>query len=113
MTLLHAWKSICIYKWCEMQAIGNDPSVDMGSASRCVPQAAKDSDDDDDLENWDDNDDLEGPTFDESSDEVFSCPPLVTVCIYFSFWETCYASSTATNLIINTSALNLFQVIMQ
>jgi len=53
------------------QAIGNDPSVDMGSASRCVPQAAKDSDDDDDLENWDDNDDLEGPTFDESSDEDF------------------------------------------
>ena len=116
MTLLRACKIICIYKWCEMQAICNDPSVDKGSASPCVPQAAKDSDDDDDLESWDDDDADEGnrgPTFDESSDEVFSCSPLVTVCIYFSFWETCYASSTATNLIINTSALNLFQVIMQ
>jgi len=70
------------------QAICNDPSVDKGSASPCVPQAAKGSDDDDDLESWDDDDAGEGnrgPTFDESSDEVFSCSPLVTVCIYFSF----------------------------
>jgi hypothetical protein len=73
-----------------MQEIGNDPSVDNGSASGCVPQAAEDSDDDDDdvLENWDDEDAGErnsGPTFDESGDEVFSCSPLMTICIYFSF----------------------------
>jgi len=56
------------------QAICNDPSVDKGSASPCDPQAAKDSDDDDDLESWDDDDADEGnrgPTFDESSDEDF------------------------------------------
>jgi hypothetical protein len=39
-----------------MQAIGNDPSLDNGSATRCDPQAAEDSDDDDNLQNWDDDD---------------------------------------------------------
>jgi hypothetical protein len=61
-----------------MQAIGNDPSLDNGSATRCDPQAAEDSDDDDKLQNWDDDDAGErnrGPTFDESDDEVFSCSP--------------------------------------
>ncbi|RLN17520.1 hypothetical protein C2845_PM02G40070 [Panicum miliaceum] len=56
------------------KAIGNDASLDNGSASRCDPQAAKDSDEDDNLENWDDDDAGErnrGPTFDESDDEDF------------------------------------------
>jgi hypothetical protein len=29
---------------------------------------------------------------------------LMTICIYFSFWETCYASTLTLN--INSSALN-------
>jgi hypothetical protein len=52
--------------------------VDNGSASRCVPQAAEDSDYDDALENWDDEDTGErnrGSTFEESGDEVFHAPP--------------------------------------
>ncbi|RLN30182.1 DNA (cytosine-5)-methyltransferase DRM2-like [Panicum miliaceum] len=56
------------------QAIGNDPSLDNGSASRCDSQAAKDSDEYDNLENWDDDDAGErdrGSTFDESDDEDF------------------------------------------
>jgi hypothetical protein len=57
--------------------------VDNGSASRCVPQAAEDSDYDDVLENWDDEDAGErnrGPTLDESGDEVFSCSLLALGC---------------------------------
>ncbi|KAK8446986.1 hypothetical protein SEVIR_9G574800v4 [Setaria viridis] len=57
-----------------MQEIGNNPSVDNGSASGCVSQAAEDSDADDILENWDDEDAGErnrGPTIDESGDEDF------------------------------------------
>jgi hypothetical protein len=80
-----------------MQEIGNDPSMDNGSASGCVLQAAEDSDDDNVLENWDDEDASErnsGPTFDESGDEVFSFSPLVTICICFSFRETWYASTS-------------------
>jgi hypothetical protein len=52
--------------------------VDNGSASLCVPQAAEDSDYDDVLENWDDEDTGErnrGSTFEESGDEVFHAPP--------------------------------------
>lgn len=65
------------------KAIGDDPSVDNGSASGCVPRTVDDSDDDDILENWDDEDagggSKRGPNSDDSGDEVFSCTPPVTV----------------------------------
>ncbi|RLN09988.1 DNA (cytosine-5)-methyltransferase DRM2-like [Panicum miliaceum] len=60
-----------VLKAMRIMAIGTDPSLDNGSASRCDPQAAKDSDDDDNLENWDDHDAGErnrGSSFDESND---------------------------------------------
>lgn len=71
-----------------MQAIGNDLKVDNGFASGSAPQTVDDSDDDDILENWDDEDAGGRSTrvancVDDSSDEVFSCSHLVTVCVYF------------------------------
>ncbi|XP_062217067.1 DNA (cytosine-5)-methyltransferase DRM2-like [Phragmites australis] len=57
------------------KAIGDDPSVDNGSASGCVPRTVDDSDDDDILENWDDEDagggSKRGPNSDDSGDEDF------------------------------------------
>jgi len=59
-----------------MQELGNDLKVDNGFASGCVPQTVDDSDDDDILENWDDEDAGGRSTrvansFDDSGDEVF------------------------------------------
>ncbi|KAJ1299155.1 hypothetical protein BS78_01G510300 [Paspalum vaginatum] len=55
------------------QEIGNDPSMDNGSASTCVPRNVDDSDDDDILENWDDEDagGRGSPNDNGSSDEDF------------------------------------------
>ncbi|CAD6232048.1 unnamed protein product [Miscanthus lutarioriparius] len=58
------------------QELGNDLKVDDGFASGCVPQTVDDSDDDDILENWDDEDAGGRSTrvansFDDSGDEDF------------------------------------------
>ncbi|CAD6238986.1 unnamed protein product [Miscanthus lutarioriparius] len=58
------------------QELGNDLKVDNGFASGCVPQTVDDSDDDDILENWDDEDAGGRSTgvansFDDSGDEDF------------------------------------------
>lgn len=55
------------------QEISNDPSVDNGTASARLPRPVDDSDDDDILENWDDDDagGRGGPNVDDSSDEDF------------------------------------------
>nr|CAB3445550.1 unnamed protein product [Digitaria exilis] len=56
------------------QEIGNDAYVNNGSASGCVLQAGEDSDDDDILENWDDDNAGEinrCPISEESGDEDF------------------------------------------
>ncbi|KAJ1293906.1 hypothetical protein BS78_01G105200 [Paspalum vaginatum] len=55
------------------QEIGNDPCVDNGSVSGCVRQTLGDSDDDDTLENWGEEDagGRGGLNLDDSSDEDF------------------------------------------
>lgn len=64
-----------------MQELGNDLSVDNGSASGFAHQTVNDSDDDDSLENWDDEDaggrnTRLGNSVDDSGDEVFLCSPV-------------------------------------
>ncbi|KAL6649059.1 hypothetical protein ACP70R_013283 [Stipagrostis hirtigluma subsp. patula] len=58
-----------------LQEIENDPSLDNGSASGCVPRPVDDSDDEGFLENWDDEaaggSSYRGPNSDDSNDEDF------------------------------------------
>lgn len=97
-----------------MQELGNDLKVDNGFASGCAPQTVDDSDDDDILENWDDEDADGGRStrvansIDDSEDEVFSCAPLVTVFVYFILLRNLLCIYFAS--IIYTSALNMFNV---
>lgn len=63
-----------------MQELGNDLKVDNDFASSSAPKTADDSDDDDTLEIWDDEDAGGRSTrvansVDDSDDEVFSCSP--------------------------------------
>ncbi|KAL6593890.1 hypothetical protein ACP70R_048791 [Stipagrostis hirtigluma subsp. patula] len=58
-----------------LQEIENDPLLDSGSASGCVPRPVDDSDDEGFLENWDDEaaggNSYRGPNSDDSNDEDF------------------------------------------